>query len=281
MPVSATSMQYILVCTCEITHFVIAIAIRNQTAPTLLEALFQHVFTLFGIPKTIILDKGAAFTSNLTCLSMLLKVQLYYVNPYNHGANRTERYIQSFRNILHTILSDTGNNWPTFLSAATYAMNSFTSPLTGYSPYEMVFIIEAQSPNALTTDLDSSVLTLEAQMHMKLQQRRISLIRKTMNAYQLRAQKKQLCRQMLKTVHTYTKGDWVMIHRPFKSTLLTDSKKLNRPWIGPLRVQTCADTDNYFLSNWQGLIVPLLVNQREMKPYSLQLVNKNHNWITL
>ena len=64
-----------------------------------------------------------------------------------------------------------------------------------------------------------------------------------------------------------TKGDLVMIRRPQNADLNPAWRKLQRPWIGPLRVMAVLDKDKFLLSNWTGTVVPIVAQRREVKLY--------------
>ena len=56
MPPSRLGYSYILLCTCEVSNFVIGIAIQVVTSVTLFEAIFFKIICLFGNPKKLIFD---------------------------------------------------------------------------------------------------------------------------------------------------------------------------------------------------------------------------------
>ena len=62
------------------------------------------------------------------------------VSPSNHGSLKTERYIQTINNLITRQLTGKGREWPLYVMSTYYAMNTFVSPSTGFSPYELVFL---------------------------------------------------------------------------------------------------------------------------------------------
>ena len=69
-----------------------------------------------------------------------LKVNIKLVSPSNHGSLKTERYIQTINNLITRQLTGKGREWPLYVMSTCYAMNTFVSPSTGFSPYELVFL---------------------------------------------------------------------------------------------------------------------------------------------
>ena len=51
-----------------------------------------------------------------------------------------ERYIQTVNNLITCHLKDKGKEWPLFVTSCCFAMNTFVSTTTGFSPYELVFL---------------------------------------------------------------------------------------------------------------------------------------------
>ena len=69
-----------------------------------------------------------------------LKVNVKLVSPSNHGSLKTERYIQAINNLITRQLTGKGREWPLYVTSTCYAMNTFVSPTTGFSPYELVLL---------------------------------------------------------------------------------------------------------------------------------------------
>ena len=67
-------------------------------------------------------------------------IKIKTVAPYNHHSLQAEQRIKSLSNILTKHLTSLGQMWPKYLSLATYAYNTFSTPNLGnYSPYELTF----------------------------------------------------------------------------------------------------------------------------------------------
>ena len=54
---------------------------------------------------------------------------------------------------------------------------------------------------------------------------------------------------------TFSVGDLVLVYHPLGSVLQSPSRKLNRNWIGPLRIQTVLDNTHYLCSDWSGKLI--------------------------
>ena len=97
--------NHILLCTCEISGYVIGIPIQDCTSITIFEAIFFKICCIFGKPKTLIFDEGAGFTSKLMKeLLSYLRIENFVISPYNQGSNKTERYISEYFCQLYCLL---------------------------------------------------------------------------------------------------------------------------------------------------------------------------------
>ena len=64
MSLSNQGFNYILFATCDISNYVIGIAIQKANAVTITEALLNRVVYQFGPPKTCIIDKDRALSTD-------------------------------------------------------------------------------------------------------------------------------------------------------------------------------------------------------------------------
>ena len=76
---------------------------------------------------------------------------------------------------------------------------------------------------------------------------------------------------------TFAVGDLVLVYHPIGSVLQSPSRKLNRNWIGPLRIQAVLDNTHYLCSDWNGMLIPKRFHINSLKQYYMNLgeVGKN------
>ena len=70
---------------------------------------------------------------------------------------------------------------------------------------------------------------------------------------------------------TFAVGDLVLVYHPIGSVLNSPSRKLNRNWVGPLRIQTVLDKTHYLCSDWSGMLVPKRFHINRLKQYYMNL----------
>ena len=106
------------------------------------------------------MDQDSAFMSSLmNFLFKRFEIKVKMVAPYNHQSLQVEHGIKSLSNILKKHLIEKGQMWPRYLSFATFAYNTFSSPnLANYSPYELVFGRKPKVLIDVETDPDIKVV---------------------------------------------------------------------------------------------------------------------------
>ena len=141
MPLSNQGFNYILFATCEISNYVVGIPIQKANAVTIAEALLNRIVYQFGPPKTLIIDEDRTLSADvLMHIYNTLNIRSQVISPLNHGSLRTERYIRSISEMLCKHLKTTGENWHLYVNPCCYALNTYVSPSTGYSAYELVYL---------------------------------------------------------------------------------------------------------------------------------------------
>ena len=143
---SSAGNVYLLVNTCKITRYCIAVPLRNREAPTIAEAFLRKVILSVGAPKLIIMDADTSFLNKVsTFLWNAVKTTVKCISPYNHKSHLVERSIGSIANLIHANLKGTGRNCDVFIDSVLYAYNSHIIPRLGFSPYYLVYMRKPQS----------------------------------------------------------------------------------------------------------------------------------------
>ena len=274
MPKSILGYNCILVCVCEYTNWIKAIPLVDQKAGTIADAIFFRIICEYGTPKAIICDEGPAFTSDLMKMYFhAMNIKPYYISPMNHGSNRAERYIRTLNDIICRNLTGIGEKWPLFVLPSCWAMNTQVSQVTGFSPYEMVY--HSGPPDLFNFNYKPEQTGINVSTKQYLDQ----MFKKKVLMDQLIVERKsyekntQWIRELRKYPdhETFSVGDLVMVYHPLGSVLQSPSRKLNRNWIGPLRVQTLLDNTHYLCSDWSGKLIPKRFHINRLKQYYMNL----------
>uniref|UniRef100_A0A9J8B026 Gypsy retrotransposon integrase-like protein 1 n=1 Tax=Cyprinus carpio carpio TaxID=630221 RepID=A0A9J8B026_CYPCA len=104
------------------------------------EALFNHVFRNFGIPKAIVSDRGPQFISRVwQAFFRLLGVTVSLSSGYHPQTNgQTERKIQEIGRYLRSYCHQYQDSWSRYLPWAEYAQNSLRQSTTGLTPFQCI-----------------------------------------------------------------------------------------------------------------------------------------------
>ena len=139
MPKGIHDYEFLLNAVCEITGFVITIPLIKHDTVSITHALIDRVFLIFGPPKSLIVNEDRALSSKAMHYVLdTLKIDIKCISSYNHGSLKMERYIQTINNLITRHLKDKDKEWPLFVTSCCFAMNTFVSTTTVFSPYELV-----------------------------------------------------------------------------------------------------------------------------------------------
>ena len=96
MPLSREGYKYLLFVTCEVSNYVIAVALREANSIHIAESLLNRVIYQFGVPERLIFDEDKSMSSNVMMhIYNTLGIRPIVISPTNHGSLRTERYIRT------------------------------------------------------------------------------------------------------------------------------------------------------------------------------------------
>ena len=275
---STMGYKHLLICTCEITNWVCGIPLASATTEVIFEAIYSRIICTFGTPQVIISDQGSALTSTMMKeLYDMLQIKPLYVGVRNHGSLVSERYIQSATKRLCRVLQGEGSDWPYHVAPCIYAMNTFVSPNTGFSPYEMVFIRKPPSISELEKKIEYALASkVETPEYMKLMKAKLKRMQILVSETKLVQQQTRKIREQFRVEdkHPIQVGDLVMILRPNRGSLRTNRKNIARPWVGPAVVVAMPSANKFMVSDFSGQMIPVLLGRAEVKLYNARILDK-------
>lgn len=235
LPLTRSSNKYILTVIDHFTRYAEFIALPDQTAETVAQALVQRIITKIGVPVELITDQGSNFTSELlkqVCkLLRIKKLQTTAYHPMSNG--RAERVHQVIPKMLSHYLNKNQSDWDELLPMVTMAYNSQVHESTGFTPYEMVHGKKMRTPleSDLTITENTDIYTDYVE-DLRAKLREISEMSKECQTQVRSTQKQQYDKKAVET--NYTVGQMVYLHVPQikRGTV----KKLSRLWKGPYKV---------------------------------------------
>ena len=115
-------------------------ATERWKASDFAEVFFERIGSKFGLPKGIVSDRGALFTSAFwteVCFQCRMKRRLSTAyHPQTDG--QTERQNQTLEIFLRCFVSDQQDDWASLLPHAEFAYNNATHSSTNQTPFQMV-----------------------------------------------------------------------------------------------------------------------------------------------
>ena len=129
-------------------------SVRNTTALATITAVEKWILS-FGIPQSIIRDRGTAFINaefiNWTKeLGITLRPRTAY-SPWTNGKIETQN--QHIARYWRNFLIDAGKNWSSLAPKVAFAHNTKVNYTTGKTPYEIVLGTKPQIPMSLKLGL--------------------------------------------------------------------------------------------------------------------------------
>jgi len=141
LPVTNRGNKYLLTFVDHFTRFCEAIPIARQDTETIAREFVIRIITQFGIPKKLLTDKGANFTSALikeTC--KLFKIRKLQTSSYHPQANGIcERIHKLLIDMLSHFVRKDAKNWDEYVPYAVMAYRAMPHCSTKHSPYYLVF----------------------------------------------------------------------------------------------------------------------------------------------
>ena len=135
--------NYVLVVVCRLSGYNIAIPCHNNlTSKELARIFVHHIFPHWGLPSVIFSDNdhllNAQFRKEVFMLSGVEQHNSPIDKPKANG--RAENAVQLVVSSLQKLLEQKGTkNWVQLLPLAVWALNDTPGPVSGYSPYRIVF----------------------------------------------------------------------------------------------------------------------------------------------
>ena len=152
-PTSAGNVHCLLIID-AFSRFLMVYPVRNTTALATITAVEKWILS-FGIPQSIIHDRGTAFINtefiNWTKeLGITLRPRTAY-SPWTNGKIETQN--QHIARYWRNFLNDAGHNWSSLAPKFAFAHNTSVNYTTGKTPYEIVFGTKPQIPMSLKLGL--------------------------------------------------------------------------------------------------------------------------------
>nr|CAH8827780.1 unnamed protein product [Trichobilharzia regenti] len=227
-PQTSNGNQYLLVMTEHATRWVDAVAIPDQRARTVTDAVVRHIVADHGVPKTILTDQGPCFESEeFTSRLQQLGIKRIRTTPYHPQTNGlTERNNRT----LKEWLASKGGNWETELPLILLTHRATTQETTKKSPFQLMYGRKPRLP----------VHNETWPMHQKWSTTKLKAERKEAVKNVIRKQRSDVTKSQMKErtqCITFAVGDQVKCRdRRYTVGGGLGSRKLLPKWEGPYTI---------------------------------------------
>jgi hypothetical protein len=267
-----TKKRYILVCTDYVTKWVEEKSLRSASEESVIDFLYEDIFTRFGIPREIVTDNGAQFTSNsMQALTQRYQIKHYKYSPYHPQENGQ---VESTNKVLEVILTKTvqqhHKDWADRLLEALWAYRTTWRNTTGFTPYELVYGKHVLLP----IELQVKTFRTTAQLGIDLseaQKQRIAQLNELDEIRQDAVQHTVLVQEQRARWHdkfikkkVFKPGDWALL---FYSRFKNFRGKLTTRWMGPYEIDTVFDNGSVKLTTIDDRQHSFVVNGHRLRLY--------------
>ena len=151
VPESRKGNKYILVIGEYISRYVEAIALPDQTAPTIATAFIHTIILKHGLPTTVLTDQGSNFQSELMAhIYQELGIKQLRSSPYNPKCNgMVEKVNRVLVDMLTMYANDNPEGWCEHLPYAVFAYNTSLNASTKEIPFYVIFGRDPMEPSDL------------------------------------------------------------------------------------------------------------------------------------
>lgn len=146
LPVSNSNNRFIITMLCELTRFLIAVAVPETDSNTIAQVLVHNLYMPYSLPRTIITDNAKNLNSEImTKLCKLLRVKKINTTIYHPESNLVERCHGPLKTAIKAYIDKDLRNWDELLGFASCLHNFTKHESTKFSPFFLIYGKEART----------------------------------------------------------------------------------------------------------------------------------------
>ena len=248
LPRSYSGHNAILVCTDNLSKYVITVPLKDESSDSVLHGLFNYVIAKHGCPRLVISDRGSNLCGEKSRdFFKLFGIKRALTSAFHPETNgQTERFNRTLAIALTNYVEREQRNWSDFLQALTFAYNTSEHSVTRLSPYELVFGKRPRIPidNLLSRN---DFINPGAPFVGSSTSESIRLMKNLIIANQ-QANKRRLDKRLSQC--TFKEGDLVLVERPTR--IRGAVHKLSFTYIGPFSIKRKLGELSFEIASSQG-----------------------------
>ena len=147
LPLTEDGYRFAITIIDSFTRFPIVIPLKTKDAVEIADALFTHVFSLFGFPTVVHSDNDFTLISEALklCFRKFGVRRTTILPGHPQGNGQVERFMR-YLNATLTIVLEKYTQWPKAIPIVMLAYRSMAQETTGYSPFFLLFAREMKMP---------------------------------------------------------------------------------------------------------------------------------------
>ena len=206
-------------------------------APQVAEAMIRHVYTRYGLPRDIVMDRDSRFVSHYwIAMHNHFGVGLHHTSAFHQQSNGSaERTVKTVSQVLRAYTNASQNNWADVLWRAEYAINNSPTDWNGKTPLEICFGEVRPVP------FDRAATKSEA-VNSYLEHQRINNLISQDALEAFRYNQSRYSSQRRNPRVEFKLGDMVMYQR--RTFEKGKTKKLHSVWRGPYKITQIDERGN-------------------------------------
>jgi len=237
LPLTKSGNRHVVVFQDYLTKFPLVFPVPDQKAVRLAKLLVEEVVPLFGVPESLLSDRGTNLLSHLmTDLCKMLGTKKLNTTAYHPECDgMVERFNRTLKSCLRKHAATYGNQWDKYLYGVLYAYRNTPHESTGEKPSYLLYGMDCRTPTEAafvppTRSNLSDVTDYREQVTTALSTARTIAVK---NIQKAQKRYKHYYDRKAKSID-YQLGEWVLVRFPADES--GKNRKLSRPWHGPYRV---------------------------------------------
>jgi len=245
--------QYILSVIDSATHYLWLIPLRNKTAETVANALYEDVIARTSVSSAVLTDLGKEFTAEiLDRLYVRLGITRLRTSGYHPQCDsKCERVHCSVHDMLVKFIERDFKCWAAYLPGICLAYNSSIHTATGYAPHELFYSFPPTCPFDVVVEAEQTEAVTNADQYALEATNRLKQAFQFLYEYSSHVadRMKSNYDAAIKPKH-FDVGSFVLVYTPPKQQSHV-YRKWKVAWQGPFRVMKRLNATNYIVKRSQ------------------------------
>jgi len=230
------------------TRYLWLVPLRNKTAETVANALYEDIIARTSVPSAILTDLGTEFTAEvLERLCGCLGITRLRTSGYHPQCdNKCERAHYSVHNMMVKFVERDFAKWPSLLAGISLAYNSTVHTSTGFAPHELFYSFPPSCPFDVVMEADRTEAASDADQYAFEATDRLKQAFQFVYEFTSRAAKKMKSNYDASIRQKdFEVGAFVLVYTPPKQQQRQVYGKWKIPWQGPYKVTKKLNSTNY------------------------------------